>query len=60
VSTKPKLADVQWLTATMLPVTTCQPPDDAEVCWLRRGHHCTPAEAKRHAADNPGHVVTRR
>lgn len=54
-----KLADVEWLTATMLPVTTCDPPEGTG-CWLNRSQVNMPAaEAKRHALDNPGHVVTR-
>lgn len=58
-TTKPKLADVQWITVTMQPVTICDPPE-GQACWLSKGSvHIEPLAAKRHALENPGHTVIR-
>lgn len=59
MSAKPKLADVWWMSATLTPVTTCE-PGDGNRCYLSKGlSGLTAAEAKRHALDYPGHVVYR-
>jgi hypothetical protein len=57
--TKAKLADVWWMSATLTPVTVCE-PGEGNRCYLSQGRSgLTAAEAKRHALDHPGHVVHR-
>ena len=54
-----KLSDVWWMTADLIPVTSCEPPEGT-TCYLQRGSTSyAAADAKRHAFDNPGHLVVR-
>jgi hypothetical protein len=54
-----KLRDLWWMTATLLPVTRCEPPE-GQTCPMSVGLTGIdiPA-AKRHALENPGHLVSR-
>lgn len=54
-----KFRDVWWMTVTLLPVTRCEPPE-GQTCPLSAGLTGVDIpEAKRHALENPGHVVVR-
>jgi hypothetical protein len=56
---KPKLADVDWMTASLLPITKCEPPE-GQRCFLANGTpNYSASDAKRHALENPGHYVFR-
>lgn len=53
------VSDVDILTVTQLPVTYCQPPDGV-VCDLSDSRtDLTAQDARKHALENPGHVVYR-
>jgi hypothetical protein len=59
MAAKAKLGDVDWMTASLLPVTRCEPPE-GQRCYLVNGRaDLTSADAKRHAFENPGHHVLR-
>jgi hypothetical protein len=54
-----KLSDVWWMTVSLLPMTTCEPPTGTH-CFLQQSTTAlSPADAKRHALQNPGHLVYR-
>jgi hypothetical protein len=56
---RPKLANVDWMTVSLIPVTTCHPPE-GETCYLQRpSTGPTAADAKRHALEHPHHQVLR-
>jgi len=55
----PKLADVNWMSVTLVPVTRCEPPEGVR-CFLQNPNASfTSADAKRHALEHPGHYVLR-
>jgi hypothetical protein len=56
---KPKMSDVAYITVTLVPATYCAPPEGRK-CFLQNATpHMSASDAKRHALENPGHVVYR-
>jgi hypothetical protein len=56
---KPKLSDVWFMSVTLQPVTTCEPPE-GETCWLQKGSpNLDATAARRHALENPCHLLQR-